>query len=430
MTARPLTTDEGRVLLAPMARLPRVALAVSGGPDSVALLHLAATLRTESVGPELHVLTVDHALRDGSADEAALVSRIAEGYGLAHETLTWVHKPVDAGVQARARAARYDLMAAYCSAHRIAALVTAHHLDDQAETFLMRLKRGSGLDGLAAIPAEGAWAGIPVLRPLLGVSKARLVVTVEAAGLSYVSDPSNEDARFERSRLRGAVDALAALGLDATEIALSARRLRRAHTALEAATDAFLACHGETSAVGYGAVASEALLAAPEEVALRALSRLIGTVGGSADPVRLAKLEALLDSLARKPATAQTLGRCRIVPKDERFYLFREIRKEGLPALTLKPGEQGLWDNRFRIMLGAGASAPVTVKALGDEGFLLLREREGLPAVPRLAAETLPSCWRGSRLLGLPRFSNFPAPSSRHEGGLDCDATFLRGVLL
>ncbi len=137
-----------------------------------------------------------------------MVERVADRLGVPHAILTWRHGAVDAGLQARARAARYDLMAAYCTAHGIPALATAHHLDDQAETFLMRLKRGSGLDGLAAIPEEGRWAGLTLLRPLLDIPKVRLVATAEAAGL-FVADPSNDDARPERGHLRGAMAALA-----------------------------------------------------------------------------------------------------------------------------------------------------------------------------------------------------------------------------
>ncbi|MEZ5826935.1 MAG: tRNA lysidine(34) synthetase TilS [Hyphomicrobiales bacterium] len=428
MSVQPLTRDEARTLLETLARFPRVALAVSGGPDSLALMHLAARWRAERrEGPELVVLTVDHGLRAESRAEALMVGRSAKALQLPHAILTW-KAPSDLGasVQEKARIARYDLMAAYACAHDIPVLVTAHHLDDQAETFLMRLKRGSGLDGLAAIPEEGRWAGLTVLRPLLDVPKARLVATVEEAGIRYAVDPSNEDVRFERARLRGAMDALAKLGLTPEAIALSARRLRRARAALDVAAQDFLRAHAETSATGYASVELEGLHTAPEEIALRALARLIAVVGGGEEPVRLAKLEALLAALSQEPGRAHTLGRCRIAPREGRLFLFREMRKEGLPEVTLKPGERTLWDNRFRIALGKG-SGPITVRALGDEGLRALKEREALPEVPRLAARALPACWRGSRLLGLPVFGG--PPFSRHEEGLDCQATFLRGSI-
>ena len=178
----------------------------------------------------------------------------------------------------------------------------------------MRLKRGSGLDGLAAIPERGAWAGIAVLRPLLDVQKARLVATLREADVRFVCDPSNHDPRFERARVRGSRDALSLLGLTPEALALSARRLRRAREALEDAARGFLAEHSETSEAGYALIDTPALAAAPQEIALRALARLIGAVGGGETPLQLAKLESLLAALAAHPARAHTLGRCRIEP--------------------------------------------------------------------------------------------------------------------
>jgi tRNA(Ile)-lysidine synthase len=225
------------------------------------------------------------------------------------------------------------------------------------------------------------------------------------------------------------MDALGKLGLAPEAIALSARRLRRARTAVDAAAGDFLARHAETSAAGFAEIDLAALFEAPEEIALRALSRLVAMVGGGVESVRLAKLETLLAALKAEPDTAHTLARCRIVPRAGRLFIFRELRKEGLPVLELQPGERTLWDNRFRIELGADAGGAITVRALGEVGLLALKEREALPpSVPRIAARTLPACWRGEMLLGLPDFGVTPseaAPCLRHEGRLDCRATFL-----
>ena len=433
MTVLPLTEAEADRFLAPLARYRRVALAVSGGPDSLALLLLSADFARRRGLPAPVALTVDHDLRPGSRAEAKTVARVAEELGARHTILTWRHGAVDASVQARARAARYDLMAAFCTTEDVPALVTAHHLDDQAETFLMRLKRGSGLDGLAAIPEEGNWAGLTLLRPLLEVSKARLVATAEAAGLPFVTDPSNADARFERVRLREAISALSELGLTPEAVALSARRLRRARTALEAAVDAFLDAHSARSFAGYALVSVPALMSAPEEVGLRGLARLIAAVGGSNEPVRLAKLEALFEALRADPATAQTLGRCRIVPARGRLSIFREMRSSGLPRDALRPGMRLLWDNRFCLELGAGESEAVMVEALGEGGIeALLRGEDAALSVPRLAARTLPVCRRRNGQLVLPDFGQgapaMPLPLSRHEGGFDCQARFLWGT--
>ncbi len=425
MTAQPITPSEAETLFAPVARFPRLALAVSGGPDSVALMHaMARWVKTLKQAPELSVLTVDHGLRPSSREEAEQVGCLASALGLRHAILSWEREGSPAAnLQAKARTARYDLMAAYCHAHDVPALITAHTLDDQAETFLMRLGRGSGLDGLAAIPQRTTWAGIAILRPLLDVPKARLVATLNEAGIPFASDPSNADPRFERARLRQRIDALSALGLTPEALALSARRLRRAREALDAAAQEFLIEHSEMSEAGYAMLDREALAAAPLEIALRAVSQLIVAVGGGEAPLQLAKLEKLMAALETSPDKAHTLGRCRLQTVSGRLGVFREVRGSGLPVARLRPGERTLWDNRFRVELDAAALEVVTVKALGEQGLRALHERSAvLSSMPHLAGRALPACWRGETLVGLPILGR---AGSGDAAGLDCRARFV-----
>jgi tRNA(Ile)-lysidine synthase len=403
--AMPISSGEARAAFASLIRFPRLALAVSGGADSMALLHLVARWRAEdALKGEVTVLTVDHGLRARSREEAAMVGRKAASFGLPHATLIWARDERRiGGIQERARLGRYDLMAAYCQAHDIPALVTAHHLDDQAETFLMRLKRGSGLDGLAAIPEEIAWSGVAVLRPLLDIHKARLAATLTEAGVAWVEDPTNSDQRFERARMRACSDALGKLGLTPEALARSASRLRRARAALDHAADRFLAEQGAMSEAGYCLIAREALVTLPAEIALRVLARAVNAVGGRETLLRLAKLEALLASLVENPKSAHTLGGCRLQPAGERLGIFRETRGTGLPTLRLAPGERALWDNRFRVELEASARAPVTVGALGEARWRDLRaSTPWLTALPRFAGATLPVCLAGGSIV-LPR---------------------------
>jgi tRNA(Ile)-lysidine synthase len=426
MTALPISVQEAQKLFGRLQRFPHLALAVSGGPDSLALMHLAAGWRAESGSrPALSVLTVDHGLRAGSRDEALTVARMASALGLPYAILSWEGGGAQtASLQARARAARYDLMAAFCHAHDIPALVTAHTQDDQAETFLMRLKRGSGLDGLASIPEAGAWAGIAILRPLLDMPKARLVATLNERGIGFASDPSNADPRFERARMRASGEALVALGLTPEALALSAQRLRRAREALDHAAQSFLAASSETSEAGYAVIGREALASAPQEIALRALACLIARVGGGEEPVRLAKIEALVAALVDSPEKPHTLGRCRIEPVSGRLGIFREIRANGLPVARLEPGERMLWDNRFRIELGRDEREPVTVRGLGDFGFRAMRDRSDVASsLPRLAVRTLPGCWRGEDFIGVPVLGGLSSLSQ--QAGFDCRATFV-----
>jgi tRNA(Ile)-lysidine synthase len=402
---QPLSWGEAQALLDPLGCYSHLALAVSGGPDSVALLHLIARWRgVRGAGPRVSVLTVDHGIRPEAPGEAMEVARMAESLGLPHAILAWTGRERrSGGLQQSARIARYDLMAGYCHRNNIAAIVTAHHLDDQAETLLMRLARGSGLDGLAAIPERGSWAGIAVLRPLLDVSKARLVATLNAGGIAFAEDASNQDPRFERARLRGCGDALAKLGLSAAALARSARRLRRARAALDQAAEAHLSTHGRISEAGYGMLDARALAAAPEEIALRVLAKAVAAVDGRDMPPRLAKLEALLAALKQAPAKAHTIGGCRLQPAGHELGVFRETRRRGLPVLTLSPGERALWDSRFRVELGDQEREPVTVRALGEVGWRDASGASGwLAALPRFARATLPACWRGDGLIFVP----------------------------
>ena len=346
-----------------------------------------------STGPKLSVLTVDHGLRASSREEAERVGRMASALGLPHAILTWEKAELpSASLQARARTARYDLMAAYCHAHDIPALVTAHHprrsgrdLPHAAQA-RQRPRWPRGNSGARRHGRE-----LPILRPLLDVPKARLVATLDDAGLPFVSDPSNADPRFERARMRERTDALEALGLTPEALALSARRLRRAREALDAVARDFLARHSAMSDAGYATIDRAALAAAPQEIALRALAQLIAAVGGGEAPVQLAKLETLLAALEANPDKAHTLGRCRLETGSGRLGLFREVRGGGLPITCVRPGERALWDNRFTIELGAGEAGTRHREGLGRSGFSgACRAFALVASVPRLAGRTLP----------------------------------------
>jgi tRNA(Ile)-lysidine synthase len=205
-----------------------LALAVSGGPDSLALLALAHG----AFGSRCRVLTVDHGLRPEAAAEADAVGAIARALGLSHAVLRPEVAPGPGNVQARARAARYRAMAGWCSDHGIRFLLTAHHADDQAETLLLRLARGAGLDGLSGIrPARLIAPGLWLLRPLLAERRATLGAIARATGWPVVDDPSNRDPRYDRTAARALLAETP--WLDAARLAMSARNLAHASAALD-----------------------------------------------------------------------------------------------------------------------------------------------------------------------------------------------------
>lgn len=215
-----------------LAAVPVMAVALSGGPDSMALLALCAHWAAAR-GAGIHALTVDHNLRTESADEARRVGGWAMALGVEHYILTRDHTP-EGRIMERARDDRYAMMAAWCAARDIKYLLTAHHADDQAETFLFRLAKGSGLDGLAAIRPLSAYdQDLTLVRPLLSYRKNQLLSYCRDHDLPYVQDPTNGNQAYARSRLRAAMGILGAEGLTPKRLAQTAMRLARARTALD-----------------------------------------------------------------------------------------------------------------------------------------------------------------------------------------------------
>lgn len=424
MSNDPISAKECETLFACLEGVSHAGLGVSGGADSMALMHLASRWRerADRAGVQFSVLSVDHGLREGSAREAGWVSDQARRLGFDCTILRWRPGEKSSRIQEDARAARYGLMAQHARAHGVDALVTAHHLDDQAETLLMRLGRGSGLDGLAGIPMQGHWAGVKVLRPLLDMPKSRLVATLTASGLEWLEDPSNDDTRFERVRLRRAMDALESLGLSAGALARSARRLRRAREALDRAAGEFLRMHCQLDDAGFCRISAEALAHASDDIALRALARALQGLGGGASPPRLAKLEALFAALKAGDCPAQTLAGCQLIPGARALLIMRESGRRAPCDLVLEPGQSGLWDNRYQVSLDHGCSGPVRVCALGKTGYGDVRARLGKArALPARVEESLVSFWLDERLLAVP-----PLGYARQAG---CSAKFVNSAL-
>jgi tRNA(Ile)-lysidine synthase len=415
--SEPIRDAELEALFASLATFPTIILAVSGGADSVAMMHLAARwsqLHVPHVKPL--VATVDHGLRAESRNEAEWVAHEACALGLAHETLTWTGAKPSTGIQDAAREARYRLLADLARTFSTvpAAIVTAHTEDDQAETLLMRLARGSGLDGLTAMSEQRLIGeGCVLLRPLLGVSGARLRATLIAAQRPWIEDPSNDAERFERVRIRKSRALLSGLGLDNDKLALSARRLERAQTALDAGVGALQ----QTARLDLqgGAFASfdrETWLAAPDELRLRLLGRLIASYGGRTEPMRLVQLEALVGRMAEQGFEGATLAGALVARHGDDIRILREPGRQALPTVTLQPGTSAVWDGRFRGAAAADAGGPVEVRALGLQAFADLRQQLEVPrGLPAQAVATLPAYWRASELIIVPGLATLPGVS-------------------
>ncbi len=295
-------------LLAPHESL---LLAVSGGPDSVALMLLCAQWR-ERDSHHVAVATVDHGLRPDSHAEAELVGGWARAMGFPHHLLRWEGEKPGTRIQERARAARYALLADCAARIGASAIVTAHHADDQAETILFRLTRGSGVSGLAGMAASGQLGGGALLRPLLGLRKATLVEICEAARHPYVSDPSNANEAYARVKLRKLMPTLEELGLDTAALLRLGARAARASDALDACAASLRAralLHAGTEAARFDA-------AALREAPLELLQRLLATEIARLAPESRLRLDRLERAALRLSAALRSGDSLRITLAD------------------------------------------------------------------------------------------------------------------
>lgn len=311
--AAPISVSEARELFTDWKAAPVLVLAVSGGPDSLALMWLAARWRNAlKKTPRLVAITVDHGLRKEAAREARDVKQLARSLDVEHRTVRWTGDKPKAGLPSAARAARYRLLTEAAQRQGASHIFTAHTRDDQAETVIMRLSRGSGLAGLAAMARQSSRDGVVLVRPFLDVPKVRLVATLEKAGIAFADDPTNHDVHFTRPRLRALMPALAAEGADARGLARLAARVARANAALDIMTDGaerYLASINHAySGAGFDLAAFTAL---SDEIRVRLLLRVINRIGHEG-PAELGKVESLLQAIDRATADERRDGRIRL----------------------------------------------------------------------------------------------------------------------
>ncbi|MES1990558.1 MAG: tRNA lysidine(34) synthetase TilS [Pseudomonadota bacterium] len=395
---------------------PRIAVAFSGGADSLALLILASQWAAKSRNRYVIAYTVDHGLRKASAAEARQCAAVAKSLGVTHRILRWKGDKPSSGIQAAARDARYDLLVKACQRDKITTYLTAHHLEDQAETFLLRLARGSGVDGLAAMSATSQpESGLRRLRPFLDVPRETLRAVVARAGLSAIEDPSNDNPRFDRVKVRRLMSDLASIGLTPARLADTAAHMSRARKALEAATRDVLKS-SVVEPVGFIHIDIAVLLASPEEIALRALAEILETVGGTHYAPRFEGLSAIYAALgADALGKARTLNGCRLVVTRGRLYVTREVSvaMRAVPVAVRRRVAR-LWDERFTVMLDRDlplSAAPHEIRALGPEGLRIVRAAGcPEPAGPKSVLPTLPALWQGKRLVAAPHVAYRDGP--------------------
>ncbi|MFN7709821.1 MAG: tRNA lysidine(34) synthetase TilS [Holosporales bacterium] len=366
---------------------PSLAVAVSGGRDSLALTLLAAEW-CRGRGILLTALTVDHALRPESRDEALQVSAWLRNRGIAHQILTWHHpEPVQSRLQERARKARYDLLEAWCLQHGVEHLLLGHHFEDQQETILMRQSKGTDDVGRAGMSAQLQGFRLTLHRPLLATPRARLTSTLEGLGQPWIEDPSNHNRKFARVRLRQDSPPRPSLEM--------IRGYGQTRQEIEATIATFVLREVQVMAEGYAEVSLEGLT-------LPVFKRLIQAFGGQNYPKRGHQLQAALTRLYSVPCQPFTLGGALLQPKGGTHFLM--CREPGLiqEELTLEPGTWRCWDRRF--WLRHDWPCTLHLRALKLEDWSIIKQQD-LPCPKRLpwpVPLTLPALYDDGGLFCVP----------------------------
>jgi tRNA(Ile)-lysidine synthase len=365
-------------------------VAVSGGSDSLALLHILDDWREEG-GPALRVATVDHGLRPEAGAEAAQVARVCAGLGIGHDSLRWDGQGARGNLPDAARRARYRLLAGWARRQGIADVAIGHTADDVAETFLMRLARGAGVDGLAAMRARWCAEGVTFHRPMLMLGRDDLRDMLRTRGVAWADDPTNDDPAYDRTRARAALATLGPLGLDAGTLAAAAGRLREARVALGvcARRAAQEIAREEGGDLLWRRDGFDAL---PDETARRLLLGGIAWMTGQDYPPRGAAGVAFLD--AARAGRRMNLQGCVLSAGRDHLRLSREYRA----VAGLRAPAGAVWDGRWRAKGGPGRA---TVAALGPAGLRACPDwRAG--GLPHRSALASPGLWRGDTLVAAP----------------------------
>ncbi len=371
-----------------------VAVAVSGGPDSMALAVLVAAW-AKSHNIRVTALTVDHRLRPEAAAEAQSVAQWLAPRGIAHQTLMWdggeAVRHLTRSAQEAARDGRYALLTEWCRINAASHLVLAHHADDQIETFFIRLSRGSGVQGLGGMDARTTYRGITLLRPLLDVRKTELIATCRAHDQAWVEDPSNTSSKYARGRFRQARAMLEAEGLTPDRLLVTIKHLQRARDVINQAVEMLAENACTWSAYGAATLSAQKLFAAPDEISLRVLSDVLRAAGGQVYGPRFERLERLHTNLKAGDRPAATLHGCSIARAGDAISVMREvaaIREDR--ALT--PGALFVWDGRFEFSVGAvPAGLRLRPYQTSDKAFWSEHgESRALDGIPAALRRTLP----------------------------------------
>jgi len=381
-----------------------VAVAVSGGGDSMALLHLFWRWARQ-VGVDLRAVSVDHGLRPEAKDETALVAELCAAKEIPHSVLHWDARPDGGNLMAAARDARYRLIGAWARKAGVQAVALGHTADDVAETFLMRLARRAGVDGLAAMRPRFERDGMDWARPLWQVERAELRDYLRRHGLDWAEDPTNDDPAFERTRVRRALGGLAEIGIDTETLKDVAFQMYLARGALEHYTAELARAHvqQEHGDLILPLESPERGTVVPGEILFRLRRAALAWVGGGS---YLARGEALIETeIALAEGKASTLAGCLITPVDgaRRWERRWRVSREYNAVKDLVCPVGAVWDGRWRVAPPEGEAPPedAEIRALGEAGIAECPDWRAT-GLPRTSLLSSPAVWSQGRLIAAP----------------------------
>ena len=392
-------------------------VAVSGGSDSLSLLYLINSWSNKK-NLKIVILTVDHNLRNGSADEALYVGELCNKLGLIHKTLFWDHEDIEGNLSASAREARYRLMQNSIPSDAI--LITGHTLDDQAETFLMRLRRGSGVDGLASMAEQSYLSlgndGITIFRPLLDFERQTLRKVLKFYKVDWIEDPTNNDQSFERVRVRDLLARFVEIGMDKNTIGRTALLMQSAKTALNHfASDCyekFGSCDNGDIIFDFSEFSKQ-----PLDVKRRLISAAQKWISNQKYRPRLSQVDALINSIDEKVTFSGSGTICYFHNNSIRI-----TREANACVCEIEASNDVIFDRRWKLIALENCK-DLTIKCLGEDGYTLLEPgiRKKIPYKTIIA---LPALFNDNNLINFP----FIDPESKFKFNL-CKQPFNQFLL-
>ena len=358
-------------------------VAVSGGSDSVALLMLLLPWSLKN-NKKLFVVTVDHGLRRAAIDEASYVKKLCLKNSVKHEILK-INKAVKGNVQAWARENRYKLISKWAKKNRIQSVFLGHTLNDQAETVLLRLGRGSGVDGLAGMRSESIRENLLWLRPLLNIDRFILRDFLKSKNVTFIDDPSNEDTKFNRVKVRKLLSKSNDFGLDSIRLNETASRMSQARDVLNKVAFEFAKKNIFVSQIGTLVIDLPTFEDELPETKFRILLYSIKWISGNIYGARAKAIEyALQESINGK---ARTIGGCVIFRIEDKLHIWREYN-----AVKNLTQVNGIWDGRWSV------PKAIETRACGMDGLKNIENWKAID-LPKKALVSMPTIWKNGKVI-------------------------------